>query len=137
MTFSSLLRMSVAGTLAAIVLLLQSSCATGTDEGVMEEILIDGDSTTIALEQCVETKCPGPLVTCAGEGAPCTNDLRSDVDHCGSCEPPCPKGTITTHGTYLCSDSQCKIACDALYADCNNDAKDSCETRTSADPQNC
>jgi hypothetical protein len=79
------------------------------DDGFAEGILIDGDSTTLVQDMCVDTICPGPLATCAGS-APCTIDLQSDVMHCGACENPCPKAGFSTHGTYLCSAGKCVIS---------------------------
>lgn len=123
--------------LLAIVLLSGAvACARSVSDPI--DPLVTSFATEIPPVQtaCVETSCPAPYASCTGELL-CATDLTSDVDHCGACDTPCPKSTKASHGTYLCSDSQCKIACQAYYADCNHDASDGCEQSTWQDPANC
>jgi len=116
--------------------LLQASCARSADDTIVQPSLFDPDAAVVASPLCVDTRCPAPFATCLGT-APCTVDLTRDVNHCGSCETPCPRATRSTRGTFLCSESVCKIACDPLFANCNGDLSDGCETSTISDPANC
>lgn len=117
-------------------LLLEASCAHGDDDDLFEDVLFSPDAVKTQ-NVCIDTSCPAPLATCPGAGAPCSVDLQSDVNHCGACDTPCPKADFTTHGQYLCSDAQCRLACSPMYADCNGSIADGCETKTGADPKNC
>ncbi len=86
-------------------------------------------------EVCVETVCPAPYATCGDELDPCSTDLRSNVDHCGACDTPCPPSRDGV--TWVCSEGQCRMACEPYYADCNLSPTDGCETPTASDPKNC
>lgn len=132
-----MLRAALVCAAASLALALQASCATGEIDEPSDAVFIAPNAPMLVKSACVETRCPPPLATCPGDRAPCATDLSSDVDHCGACETPCPKATITTHGEYLCSESQCRLACSPLYADCNGTTADGCETKTGSDPKNC
>lgn len=122
---------------AASALLVQVSCARSVDDDFQEPVLIAPDAGVHVQNVCVQTECPAPFATCPGVATPCGVDLRSDVEHCGACDTPCPERTKSTHGSFLCSESTCRIACDPMFADCNNSTADGCETPTESDPKNC
>lgn len=123
--------------LGAWLVVSSSSCATSGDGGDAEPVLFLPDSGSNAQAMCVETKCPAPFATCPGTPGPCTTDLDSNVAHCGACGAACPKATPSTHGTWLCSGGQCRLACDAFFANCNGLPDDGCEVATASDPKNC
>lgn len=137
MTVPSMLRVMVLTAVASSVLLLQASCARSVDDDLSEPVLIAAGSETTPQNACVETKCPAPWATCPGVMTPCSVDLRTDIAHCGSCETACPKTKRSHHGTFVCADGQCRIGCAELYADCNANPADGCETSTESDPLNC
>lgn len=122
---------------AAVALLVEASCARGVDDEQFQPALLDPDAGVVTQNLCVETQCPAPYATCPGVPGPCTVDLRSNVEHCGACGAACPEPTRSTHGSYVCSGGQCRLACAPLYADCNNSPADGCETSTESDPANC
>lgn len=121
----------------AAALLTAAACARSVNGDPSEPVLIDPDAATVPQGLCVQTECPQPFATCDGVAGLCTVNLQNDVAHCGGCNSPCPKATSMTHGSYLCSDSQCHIACLPLFADCNGSASDGCEVGTEKDPDNC
>ncbi|MBX3188913.1 MAG: hypothetical protein KF819_17975 [Labilithrix sp.] len=59
------------------------------------------------------------------------------MKHCGACNNACPRPSWELHATALCSEGKCVLACDELYADCNHQSADGCETSTADDPKNC
>lgn len=137
MDLHPMLRAAWAFAVASSALLVQASCARAIDDDYHEPVLIGPDAGMQILNVCVQTECPAPFATCPGVAAPCGVDLRSDVEHCGACDTPCPGRTKSTHGSYVCSEAQCRIACDEMFADCNDSPADGCETATADDPDNC
>jgi hypothetical protein len=135
MNLPSPVRLILAGTAVAAGLLVQASCARSVEDHLPEPVHLPTEAVPTS-NVCVATECPHPYATCEDEGL-CTTDLRSDVDHCGACNAPCPTRTSSTHGTFLCSGGECRLACDAFRADCNNSTDDGCETATESDPSNC
>jgi hypothetical protein len=53
-----------------------------------------------------------------------------DDGGCASCPVP-------AHGTSLCVDGGCGVACDQDWLDCNGDPRDGCEIDPRGDPRNC
>lgn len=137
MSFRHVMRAGLIAASVCVTVALQSSCARAGDTDGEDQILFTPDSGAAASGLCVETNCPAPFATCPGRPGLCTTDLRSDVDNCGGCGKRCPAATPATHGSWLCSDSQCKLACDPYYANCNLLLEDGCEVATMRDPQNC
>src|ERR1019366_6592332 len=79
-------------------------------------------------------KCTGSFQHCTADASDkCETNTDLDVAHCGACATPCS----TTHGTPACNAAKCSIACDAGFADCNNDASDGCEVDVTRDGANC
>ncbi|MBX3206716.1 MAG: hypothetical protein KF764_16725 [Labilithrix sp.] len=116
-------------------LMLQASCARS-----VEDTPYDGwrfESGITVKNACIQTECPAPFATCEGTRGLCTVDLRSDVDHCGACDSPCPRTTTKTPWSYVCSEGKCQMACAPFYADCNGSTADGCETSVRSDPANC
>ncbi len=113
---------------------LQASCARSSEETPYVSFEF---GERVFRNYCIETQCPAPLATCPGERGLCTVDLSNDIDHCGACGSPCPTPTAKMQGSYVCSEGQCRFACDPLSADCNGVAEDGCETSTAGDPANC
>jgi hypothetical protein len=72
-----------------------------------------------------------PLTECSGI---CV-DTANDEAHCGDCDSPC--GT-PANGNSTCVDSDCVLACDDGFDDCNLDPSDGCEIAiTAGDALNC
>lgn len=64
----------------------------------------------------------------------CEVDLRASLESCGACG----KGCTIANGTPLCSAAVCTVgSCQVGFGDCNGDAADGCEVRTSADLLHC
>ena len=63
----------------------------------------------------------------------CEVATTSDINNCGGCGTKCSNA----NGTPSCGNSVCSIACNAGYANCNNNAADGCEVSTSNDVNNC
>ncbi len=118
---------------------LHASCARSVDSEPEADTLgfFRPDSGEAAAPQglCVSTVCPVPYATCPGESGLCTTNLDTDVDHCGSCDTKCP--STAPNASFLCSGGQCRMVCDSLYANCNNEIPDGCETSLESDPANC
>src|SRR5687768_3393907 len=131
------LRAALFAGIPVLSLVLSSACATSVDESLFEGTLLAPDAQRSELNACPDTNCPAPWATCPGEKTPCSVDVRNDIDHCGACDTACPKPGIGTHGSYVCTDGKCQLACDPFRADCNADVSDGCETRTGTDPKNC
>lgn len=91
-------------------------------------------------QACELGECTG---SCAPGRADCNDKLRedgceidtlADPEHCGGCGEACSLENVRTS---LCSRGQCQPRCDAGYANCVLDANDGCETKVTADAQNC
>jgi hypothetical protein len=137
MNVHRLIRAAVLSMLACVSVVLSSSCARSGDGGEAEPVLFAPDSGAVGQSLCVETLCPHPFATCPGNTAPCTVNLRTDVANCGACGAACPQATPSTHGTWVCSEGKCQLACDAFWANCNGKSDDGCEVSTMLDPKNC
>jgi hypothetical protein len=116
-------------------LVLQASCARSVEDIPYEPRMFAPELA--ARDFCIQTECPLPFATCPGERGVCTVDLRSDIDHCGACDTACPRPSSKQHGSYVCSEGQCRLACAPLFADCNGLEVDGCEKSTQSDPANC
>lgn len=124
--------------MASLAVMLQASCARSvTSEDGSNPALFAPDSGALAQNACVQTECPAPFATCPGASGLCTVDTSRDVKHCGSCATPCPTPASELHASALCASAKCEVVCDELYADCNHDKADGCETATVNDPKNC
>jgi hypothetical protein len=90
--------------------------------------------------------CPSGFTQCGDE---CKN-LQSDDLSCGVCEKKCvaPPGSDPewkcgpnvqpTSTTWACESGTCKLACERLFGDCNNNlCGDGCETDEQTDRLNC
>jgi hypothetical protein len=64
----------------------------------------------------------------------CESTPPSDPNNCGTCGVQCTYGP---HSTALCTQSNCSIACDPGYRDCDQRSDDGCEVHSDADTQNC
>jgi len=137
MSSQSLSRLALIVSLAVSSLSLHASCArSGSSEPEADNLGVFGTDAGGAVQNaCIATECPAPYATCPGEPGFCATNLTKDVDHCGSCDRKCPTKAI--NASYVCSDSQCKMVCDPLFADCNNSIADGCETPLEGDPLNC
>jgi hypothetical protein len=65
-------------------------------------------------------------------GSECIN-LNTDVDNCGKCGVSCNEndaGLSDLNEVASCSLGKCNVACKRGYYDCNNDARDGCESDT-------
>ncbi len=114
---------------------LEASCAGSIEEAPYQQAAFPAEQTF--RDFCIETECPAPFATCPGVRGLCTVDLSRDISHCGACDTPCPRPTGKMHGSYVCSEGECRFACAPFFADCNGDPADGCETSTKNDPANC
>ena len=81
------------------------------------------------IAECAADSC---IITCANGYADCDDStengcetsVASTADHCGTCTNAC----LNEHGAAMCSDGLCTPACTAGYADCDNMARNGCET---------
>jgi hypothetical protein len=76
--------------------------------------------------------CPAGQTACAGV---CQN-LQTSLQNCGTCGHVCSPGLNVA--TMVCLAGNCAIgACNAGFADCNNNPADGCETNLTTDLKNC
>lgn len=76
------------------------------------------------------TPCGTGQVTCGGV---CT-DIQTDAHNCGGCGNTCQ----FVNGAAQCVGGSCRLAaCNAGWADCNNNPADGCETNIANDNNNC
>jgi hypothetical protein len=64
----------------------------------------------------------------------CETNVRTDPDHCTSCERRCP---ALRHAQRGCGDACTVWRCDEGFHDCNGAASDGCEIDTRSDVENC
>jgi serine/threonine-protein kinase len=64
----------------------------------------------------------------------CETNLRTDPDHCTSCERRCP---VLPHAQRGCGDACTVWRCQDGFQDCNGSAADGCEVDPISDPANC
>jgi hypothetical protein len=98
-------------------------------------------SNNMASIACGAGNCDG---TCNAGFADCNNnklidgcevDLANDPGHCGGCGNVC---SINNMATVLCGNGVCDGACNAGFADCNNNKLfDGCEVNVGSDPSHC
>lgn len=138
MNLPSLPRLALAASIAISAFMLQASCATSGDDPLPDEgaLFTPDAGKPVTQKLCVQNECPPPWASCPGDGL-CTTNLTNDVKNCGACGVTCPRLRSTMHATALCAAGKCTYACDELFADCNGDTKDGCETDIAADPKNC
>jgi hypothetical protein len=64
----------------------------------------------------------------------CEVNVKTDVNHCGSCGHACSLANATSD----CSSGSCTVSsCMGTYANCNNDPIDGCESNLQTDKANC
>jgi hypothetical protein len=117
-----------------------------------DDLLLDGCETSLNLDQtcgscdvdctmttdpvcvggrCTDVICPTPnTADCNQDGLPCEVDLETNVSHCGACGAACAFTAATPHAStgLTCVNGGCRPVCDALWANCNGDYRDGCET---------
>ncbi|MBL8600988.1 MAG: hypothetical protein JNK72_03595 [Myxococcales bacterium] len=64
----------------------------------------------------------------------CETDTNTSVTHCGTCGTVCP---TRPQANAVCNSGACGIACQAGFADCDNNANTGCEQNTSTDVNHC
>lgn len=83
---------------------------------------------------CKVKECEAPYADCDGDPENgCEVNTATDSRHCGRCDEQCP----AVNGDASCEASECKIACDEGFTDCNADVVDGCERRTTRDVLHC
>ena len=84
---------------------------------------------------CSIAKCHSGWGDCDGDsGNGCEMDLTSTLEHCGQCGHGCS----FANAAASCQGAVCKLgACNADYANCDNDESNGCEANLNADPNNC
>ncbi len=77
--------------------------------------------------------CAAGYGDCDGDGASgCETDLRSTVEHCGTCGNSCPGDDRAA-----CVAGSCALECEEGTADCNDRVGDGCEIDLESDDLNC
>lgn len=112
---------------------LGRSCGSGqtcTERGCAPRELDQNDlaswsGTPPTLASAALTQCDEGLI-----------DLASDPEHCGDCGQACSVLNSQQHALATCSEGTCGIACEALYGDCDDDARNGCE-RALTDTRHC
>ena len=97
------------------------------------------DAGENASAACVEAACTRTCDEgyddCDGDLANgCEIDLRTDPDHCGSCERSCPVGDFATRG---CAMAECTFTCEEGHGDCDGDPASGCEVDLRTDTDHC
>jgi len=84
---------------------------------------------------CSIAKCHSGWGDCDSDSSNgCEMDLTSTLEHCGQCG----NGCVFANGSASCVGSVCKLgACNADFANCDNDETNGCEANLNADPNNC
>lgn len=84
---------------------------------------------------CTITSCNTGYADCDGNAANgCETNTGTSVNNCGSCGFVCN----LSNATAACTGGQCAVAaCNAGYANCDNNAADGCEVNIGTDPTNC
>ncbi|WP_437546453.1 hypothetical protein WME97_42335 [Sorangium sp. So ce367] len=83
---------------------------------------------------CKVKACEAPYADCDGNAENgCEVNTSTDSSHCGGCDELCP----AANGDAYCEASECKIACDAGFTDCNDQVVDGCERATTRDVLHC
>ncbi|MFO0725635.1 MAG: choice-of-anchor D domain-containing protein [Myxococcota bacterium] len=84
---------------------------------------------------CVVASCNPNFDDCNGQYADgCEVDLRSTLNHCGTCSRACS----AQNGTASCNNGNCAIAgCNTGFFDCNSTYADGCEANLVSDINTC
>ncbi|AUX28922.1 MULTISPECIES: hypothetical protein [Sorangium] len=83
---------------------------------------------------CKVKECEAPYADCDGDPENgCEVNTATDSSHCGGCDELCP----AVNGDAYCEASECKIACDEGFTDCNGLVGDGCERAVTRDVLNC
>lgn len=109
------------------------ACGTVCDVAFAADgICVAGECQTFC--QDLQGDCNSDLATAGGDG--CETRLEMDPENCGACRRECTNANA--EGSASCTAGQCSIgACLPGFTDCDMDAANGCEARTSADPMNC
>ena len=78
-------------------------------------------------------KCKPPAVLCDGK---CV-DLSRSLEHCGTCNNPCPSTGAPPHMAPSCRAGQCGFACQYGWGDCDGKAGNGCEQDLLKSGQHC
>jgi hypothetical protein len=115
----------------------QNCGACGADCNLTNAVGACGGSS--GMHACEITNCTQPYFQdCDGVDATgCEADVRTNVDHCGTCGSDCE--TKDNVASATCAGSSCTFVCDPGFGDCNNLDADGCEQRlnTSTDCTAC
>jgi hypothetical protein len=113
-------------------------CDHNSDTGCETEIGSDAENcgacgvacsnengSTRCLEGACTPVCAQGFDDCDGDPANgCEADLRSSLEHCGSCARSC----AVSHASAACSQGVCKVGdCEAGFEDCDGDPSNGCE----------
>ncbi len=83
---------------------------------------------------CKVKACEAPYADCDGDPENgCEVNTSTDSSHCGGCDELCP----AVNGDAYCEASECKVACDKGFTDCNGPIGDGCERAINRDVLNC
>ncbi len=94
---------------------------------------LDNADATCEAGQCVITACKSKYGDCDGEDENGCETLLTEIDNCGECGVVCE----IENATATCSSGTCELdTCDDLFADCNDDPGDGCETALNS-PKHC
>jgi hypothetical protein len=85
---------------------------------------------------CYLKACSYGFDDCNGDSKDgCETSTSSDVKNCGGCGMTC---AAVPHATVGCVNSVCSLTgCNQGWSDCDNNAKNGCETQTGNDNKNC
>ncbi|WP_437774529.1 hypothetical protein [Sorangium sp. So ce1097] len=83
---------------------------------------------------CKVKECEAPYADCDGDPENgCEVNTATNASHCGGCDELCP----AANGDAYCEASECKIACNEGFTDCNGQVVDGCEKATTRDVLHC
>ncbi len=129
--------LAIGGALAAV--LVGASCAErrdvyleveGTPNTFAPEAGVgpDVDAPAPDVPMCPLSTCMPPWTTCPSTEFLCGTNLLTDNDNCGRCGNRCAGVIEATHSNWTCVDGQCLFSCLPLYANCDGDGTNGCET---------
>src|SRR5581483_7125297 len=85
---------------------------------------------------CALGTCSSGFGNCDGvDSNGCETNLRTDLNHCGTCTSRCVAGAHVAVTT--CSAGACTYACAMGYGDCDHNPLNGCETDLTSDVSNC
>ena len=76
---------------------------------------------------CTAAICSAGTADCNGDGTTCETNTTDDEMHCGGCGAACPT-SVANASSVQCVSSKCQPVCQSLYADCNGNVSDGCES---------